>query len=236
MASWQGVQLNFCKSEVRDTAGRFSSLEAKFFTPVPLKWEHWYCESALSEKLYCPQLILEVLWVKLQIKQGCHCFSQKHTVYGQRGLQCLHALPIHRTLKFKPAASLQSQHCPQPPSVLFHSPPNSPHHTISLHPGPPPVLPFPAPWTTTSQWWHSPHMQVSRRDRHVTFMAWITCACVGKTQTETCVGCLTALHSTAVTFPEQRSSSPPGATEKGEDSSASRWVCGHPNAWLSGVY
>lgn len=134
MAFWQGVQLNFCKREVRDTAGIFSSLEAKFFTPTPLKQEQWCCASALWEKLYCPQFILEVLWVKLQIKQGCHCFSQKQTGYVQKSLQWPHDLPIPRTLKFTLAASLQSQHGPQHPPGLFHSPPISPHHTISLHP------------------------------------------------------------------------------------------------------
>lgn len=98
-----------------------------------------------------------------------------------------------------------------PASIRALSQPSiSPHRTSSLHPGLPPVLSFPAPWTTSSQWGHSPHMQVSSRDWHVTFVAWIICACVGKAQLETCTGYLTALHLTGVTFPGRRSSNREG--------------------------
>lgn len=112
MAFWQGMQLNFCRSRVGETAGKFSSLVAKLFTPTPLKWKHWWCMSALSEKFYCPKFILHILWVKMKLKQGHHCFSQKGTGYGLRGLQCPHALSALLTLKCKP--SLKSQGCPSP--------------------------------------------------------------------------------------------------------------------------
>lgn len=110
MAFWQGVQLNFFRSEVGESAGKFSSLVAKFFTPMLLKWEHWWCLSALSEKFYCSKFILDIIWVKIKLKQGHHCFSQKQTGSGQRGLQCPRVLSVPLTFKCK--LSLSSQCCP----------------------------------------------------------------------------------------------------------------------------
>lgn len=85
-------------------------------------------------------------------KQGCQCFSKKQTGYGQRVLQCPHALPsVPITIKIQPAVFLHSHWCLSlPPAFFFfYSPTISPHYAISLHPGPPSVLLLPA-W-----WWHS---------------------------------------------------------------------------------
>lgn len=120
MAFWQGMQLNFFRSGVRETAKKFNSLVAKFFTPMPLKWEHWWYVSALSEKFYCPKFILDILWVKMKLKQGRHYFSQKHTGYGQRGF-AMPPCPLCSS-RFKMWAVFEVTVLPQPPLGLSHWP------------------------------------------------------------------------------------------------------------------
>lgn len=181
MAFWQGVQLNFWKSEVRDTAGRFGSSEAKFFTPEPLKWEHWCCASALSEKLYCPQFILDVLGVKLQIKQGCHCFCKKQPGHRQRVCDA----PM-------PSSFFILQTC-SPFIITVLSPhairaPSQPSRQYSSDPGS--AIPCTLDHCLRAEAW--------------CFHGLLNLCCVGKIQPETCARCLTDLHPNSVIVPGQR--------------------------------
>lgn len=174
-------------------------------------------------------------------KQGCQCFSKKQTGYGQRVLQCPHALPsVPITIKIQPAVFLHSHWCLSlPPAFFFFTALPSVltmplvfilghlQFCYSLHGGGTAYLPVVAQTTHAG-------LQKRKASYFLTFLPWITCASVGTAQPETCVRCLTLLHPASGTFPEQRCSSPPAATQTGEDTSVGRLVQGHPSC-ISGV-